>query len=87
MCAIPGGSVGASPQSGIRAAGSWLLTPAIQNMKVQPEMLLKTKEGWKRRHRKLGTVNRKSRVILTPDSFLLTPPLQKLTCQDGLPVA
>jgi hypothetical protein len=43
MAAIPGSSVKASPRSGILAPDFFLLTSALQEMKVQPEMLLKTK--------------------------------------------
>ncbi len=41
---IRGGSIGALPQSGILAPDSDLLAPAFQEMKVQPEMLLKTQD-------------------------------------------
>jgi len=111
---IPGGSVGALPQSSILAPGSDLLTPAFREMKVQPEMLLKThdREHGTRRYgaggahapvkgypgnmlKKRCAVTQSSITyrhspmpwLLTPSFCLLTPALQKLTCQDGLPVA
>ncbi len=60
--------------------GSLLLTPTLQEVKVQPEMLLKTKESLRSprseaRSRKALTAGA---LVPTPGSLLLTPALQQM---------
>jgi len=67
---IPGGSVGALPQSGILAPDSWLLTLALQKMKVQPEMLLKTHD---REHGTRGYETRGVQILASALPGTLAP--------------
>ena len=79
---ISGDSIATSPQSGILAPASDLLTPGFQEMKVQPEILMKTKDRQNEQAPTsvvsgglIGTSPQSG--ILAPDSDLLTPVLQK----------
>ena len=84
--AIPGSSVAILPQGAILAPDSFLLSPRFQEMKVQPEICMKTKD--RENGEAPTTADTGSAVatlpqsgILAPDFFLLTPALQEMKVQ------
>ncbi len=60
--------------------GSFVLTPALQEMKGHPEMLLKTKDGVRTPGSEVRSrmASAAGASILTPVSLLLTPALQEM---------